>query len=68
MATASGKPKKNPQAILWIAQHRNALTEIAKQCQVTTQFVSYVLHGQRRSGDGRVERLLRQWGAPVKRA
>lgn len=60
------KPRKNPMAILWASAHRNTLTEVAKQCGVTPQFCHYVLYGMRRSKDGKVERLLRELGAPVK--
>ena len=58
-------PRKNPMAILWASSHRNVLTEIAREVNCTPQFVHYVLYGQRRSKDGRIERLLRARGAPV---
>lgn len=58
--------RKDPMAILWAAANRNALTEIAGACDCTPQFVHYVLYAQRRSKDGRVERMLRDMGAPVK--
>jgi hypothetical protein len=58
--------KKDPKAILWVAANRNALSNIAEQCGCTPQFVGYVLYQQRRSRDGKVERLLRELGAPVK--
>ncbi len=59
-------PRKDPLAILWAASHRNVLTKIADQMGVSPQFVSMCLHGRRRSKDGRIERKLRELGAPVK--
>lgn len=59
-------PRKNPLAILWAAAHRNALTEIADRMGTSPQFVSMVLHGKRKSKDRRVERALREMGAPIK--
>jgi len=60
------KIRKDPRAILWVAANRSALTAIAEQCKCTPQFVGYVLYSQRRSKDGKIERLLRELGAPVK--
>ncbi len=59
------KVRKDPLAILWVSSHRNSLTEVAGKCHCTPQFVGYVLYGQRKSKDGRVERLLKELGAPV---
>jgi hypothetical protein len=59
-------PRKDPMAILWAANNRNMLTEVARECDVTPQFVHYCLYGQRRSKDGKVERALKLLGAPVK--
>ncbi len=59
-------PRKDPMAILWAHGHRNALTQVADRLGVTPQFCHYVLYGQRKSKDGRVERALRELGAPVK--
>ncbi len=59
-------PRKDPLAILWAASHRNVLTKIADQMGVSPQFVSMVLHKRRKSKDGRIERALREIGAPVK--
>lgn len=53
-------------AILWAAANRNALTEVAQVCGCSPQFVHYCLYGARKSKDGRVERMLRDMGAPVK--
>jgi hypothetical protein len=58
--------KKDPAAILWVHTHRNALTEIAAKCDCSPQFVSYCLYGLRHSRDGKVERLLRERGAPLR--
>lgn len=60
------KPRKDPMAILWVSSHRNALAEVAKACGVTPQFCHYVLYGLRHSKDGKVERMLREMGAPVR--
>lgn len=60
------KVRKDPMAILWASSHRNSLTEVAKTCGVTPQFVHYCLYGTRRSKDGKVERLLKELGAPVR--
>jgi hypothetical protein len=51
--------------ILWASEHRNVLTEIADQCDVTPQFVHMVLYRYRKSKDGKVERALRERGAPL---
>jgi hypothetical protein len=59
-------PRKDPMAVLWAASHRNVLTQVARECDVTPQFCHYVLYGQRKSKDGRVERQLKKHGAPVK--
>lgn len=66
MKAKRDETRRSPEAILWIADHRNALTEIARSCGCTTQFVSLVLYGRRRSADGKIERLLKGMGAPVK--
>lgn len=59
-------PRKDPMCVLWASSNRNALTNIARDCGVTPQFVHYVLYGLRRSKEGKVERLLRELGAPIK--
>jgi hypothetical protein len=59
------KPRKDPMCILWASEHRNVLTEIADQCDVTPQFVHMVLYRYRKSRDGKVERALRERGAPL---
>jgi hypothetical protein len=63
---ADRKPqRKNPMAILWASAHRNVLTQVARECKCTPQFVHYCLYGLRKSKDGKVERMLREQGAPV---
>jgi hypothetical protein len=57
--------RKDPLCILWVAENRNTLTEIADLCDCSPQFVSLVLHQRRKSKDGRVERALRDRGAPL---
>lgn len=57
--------RKDPMAILWASANRNALTEIAGICNCTPQFVHYCLYGKRKSKDGKVERELRERGAPI---
>lgn len=59
-------PRKDPLAILWAAAHRNTMTIIAEEIGCTPQFVSMCLYGRRKSKDGRIERKLRELGAPVK--
>jgi hypothetical protein len=59
------KLRKNPAAVLWASAHRNLMSEIARSCGCTPQFVHYILYGERRSRDGKVERMLREEGAPV---
>lgn len=68
MAVDRTSPRKDPLAILWAANNRNSLTEIAVRLHVTPQFVSMCLHKRRKSKDGRVERALREMGAPLKHA
>lgn len=58
-------PRKDPLAVLWSANNRNCLTEIATRMGVSPQFVSMVLHKRRKSRDGRVERALKEMGAPL---
>ena len=58
-------PRKDPMAVLWVSSHRSILASIARQYKVTPQFVHYVLYGRRKSADGRIERALRESGAPV---
>jgi hypothetical protein len=64
----SGEPKikKDPMAVLWLNTHRNVLSEVARALKVSPQFVSMVLYGRRKSEDLRVERALKEKGAPIK--
>lgn len=57
--------RKDPMAILWASSHRSKMAGIAKDLGVSSQFVSMVLYGRRRSKDGRIERALKELGAPV---
>jgi hypothetical protein len=59
-------PRKDPMVVLWAAAHRNALTEVAKKFDVTPQFCHMVLYARRKSRDGRIERALKEMGAPLK--
>lgn len=52
--------------ILWVHANRNKLTEISEAVGVSPQFVHMVSRGQRKSEGGKVERLLREAGAPIR--
>jgi hypothetical protein len=54
------------QAVVWVAEHRGKLSQIAKEARVSAQFAHQVLRGLRKSKDGNVERILRREGAPVR--
>lgn len=58
---------RTEQAEHWVARNRGQLSRIAREVvpEVTPQFVHLVLRGRRKSGDGRVEKMLRKVGAPV---
>lgn len=66
MADRRVTPRKDPMAVLWASNHRNSLTEIARQFGVTPQFCHMILYSKRRSKDGRIERALKELGAPIK--
>jgi hypothetical protein len=53
--------------LVWIAQNRGVFSKIARAMHppVTSQFVSQVARGQRKSKDGKVERELKKMGAPI---
>lgn len=51
--------------LVWVSNNRGKLTDIAGKSNVSPQFVHLVLRGERSSSDGRVERLLREAGAPI---
>lgn len=57
--------RKDPMAVLWAASNRNVLTEVARKFGVSPQFCHYVLYGKRRSEGLRIERALRELGAPI---
>lgn len=52
---------------IWISHNRGKLTQIAAAVspKVAPQFVTQVLRRHRKSKDGRVERMLREAGAPL---
>lgn len=49
----------------WVALNHGVCAKIAQQADCTSSFVNLVLYGQKRSKDGKVERLLRKAGAPI---
>ncbi len=51
--------------LVWVHHNRGALTKIAREAQVSPQFVHLVMRGARSSTAGRIERLLRERGAPL---
>jgi hypothetical protein len=57
--------KPTPHMLVWVSDNRGAMTSIAEKAGVSPQFVHLVLRGARSSSDGRVERLLREKGAPL---
>lgn len=54
----------------WAKANRGLLTKIAKAVKppVTPVMVHYVLHGDKSTKDGRVEKALKKAGAPIKAA
>jgi predicted transcriptional regulator len=57
--------ERERRASAWVAANRGALSEIARDLEVTPQFVHQVLRGERKSADSRVELALRKRGASV---
>lgn len=55
----------DPEIARWVAENPGAMREIAESCRCDRSFVSKVLHGQRKSKDGAVERELKDRGAPI---
>lgn len=53
------------RAALWVLRNRGELSRIAKQLEVSPQFVHMVLMGKRNSDEGKVESALRKAGAPL---
>ena len=49
---------------MWVSQNRGILTSIADRLNVTPQMVHMVLRGLRKSEGGKIERMLREAGAP----
>lgn len=58
---------KDMAASMWVLRNRGQLSAIAARIRppVSPQFVHLVLRGKRRSRGGKVERMLREAGAPV---
>lgn len=59
--------KTKDAMIVWLANNRGVLTRLAEQMKppVTPQFVGQICRGTRKSKDGRIERILRAYGAPL---
>ncbi len=53
--------------LVWISDNRGMLSKVSRQMKppVSPQFVSQVVRGIRKSKDGKVELLLRKYGAPI---
>ena len=49
---------------VWVVENPNAVRDIAAECKVSAQMVSLVLHGERKSKTGAVERALKRRQAP----
>ena len=58
-------PEVSPELLAWISRNRGLMTQIADKAKVTPQFVHQVIHKRRNSKTGKVERLLREAGAPI---
>lgn len=50
--------------MLWRAENRHAVTEVAERFGVSRVFVDKVFRGEMRSGERRVERRLAELGCP----
>ena len=59
--------KPSVTMLVWMSNNRGVLTRIAKSVSppVSPQFVHLVLRGERNSSHGRIEKLLKDHGAPV---
>ena len=55
----------NMKVLMWQAANRGTMTKIAERAKVTPQFVYLVIRGRRKSKGGKVERLLKEAGAPI---
>jgi len=55
----------NMKILMWQAANRGTMTKIAERAKVTPQFVYLVIRGRRKSKGGKVERLLKEAGAPI---
>lgn len=66
-AKRSGGRIKKPdttEVVVWVSQNRGILTSIADRANVTPQMVHMVLRGLRKSEGGKIERMLKEAGAP----
>lgn len=54
---------KPTTTLVWVSNNRGMLTKIAAKANVSPQFVSMVLYGER--SNSLVEKLLRENGAPI---
>jgi len=61
-----GRVKKpdTTEVVVWVSQNRGILTSIADRANVTPQMVHMVLRGLRKSEGGKIERMLKEAGAP----
>tara|TARA_R110000868_G_scaffold238788_1_gene493267 strand:+ start:458 stop:649 length:192 start_codon:yes stop_codon:yes gene_type:complete len=59
--------KTKDAVILWINQNRGILTKVARELNppCSSQYVSQVARGIRRSKDGTIERKLKSIGCPL---
>ena len=58
------KKPDTTEVVVWVSQNRGILTSIADRLNVTPQMVHMVLRGLRKSEGGKIERMLREAGAP----
>jgi hypothetical protein len=56
------------EKILWLRAHRGILSLVGRKTGYTPQFVRLVFWGERRSKDGRIERMLRRHEASMTQA
>lgn len=67
-APIADRSEQDKKAAAWVSANRGIMSHIAskmKPKKVSPQFVHLVLRGKRKSEDGKVERALREAGAPV---
>ena len=56
---------ENLKLLQWIASNRGRMSELAQKAGCSPQFVYLVTRGKRKSKGGKVERMMRQAGAPI---